>query len=81
MNEPVDVEARFHPDGRVEPRAFLWRGRRYLVTALGRTWEEGDERRFLVMTPGDQVFELAYRPAEAAWRLRRTPESFGPRPI
>ncbi len=77
MNEAIEVEARFTAEGRILPKSFVWRERRYALAAIGRQWEEDGERRFLVMTADEQVYDLAYLPAEAAWRLRRTPQHFG----
>lgn len=79
MDEPIEVEARFLADGGIQPRSFRWQGHRYPIAAVGRQWMHEDERRFLVMTPDERVFELAYLVEAAAWRLRRAPESFGGR--
>jgi hypothetical protein len=77
MNEPLAVEARFMEDGSIRPTAFIWRDKRHVVRAWGRSWLEEDERRFLVMIAGERVYELAFLPAEAAWRMKRTPREFG----
>ncbi|NIS79931.1 MAG: hypothetical protein GTO14_06940 [Anaerolineales bacterium] len=77
MNEPIAVEARFEVDGTIRPMAFIWQGRRYRITSLGRQWEQDSERRFLVMTSSYRVYEVAYLRQESAWRLRRSPEDFG----
>ncbi len=76
MNEAIGVEARFNAGGQIRPLAFIWRGRRYRILSLGRQWDEKGERLFLVMTTGKKIFEIAYLPAEGAWRLRNTPEHF-----
>jgi hypothetical protein len=79
MDEPVEVEARFLADGRIQPRAFRWENRLHPIAAVGRQWTQDGERRFLVMTPDERVFELAYLPDLAGWRMRRTPAAFGDR--
>jgi hypothetical protein len=79
MDEPIEVEARFLVSGEIQPQAFRWQGRRHPVAAVGRQWTEGAEQRFLVMTPEERVFELAFLPQVHAWRLRRTPAAFGDR--
>ena len=71
MNEPIEVEARQEADGELRPTAFVWRGRRLAIRDLGRRWQEDGERRFLVMTDRNQVYELAYSLAEGSWRLVR----------
>lgn len=73
MDEPVDVEASFAADGHLQPRSFDWNGRRHIVASAGRTWTEAGEVHYLVMTPDERVFELAYATERAAWRLRRAP--------
>lgn len=77
--EPIDVEAHFNEAGRPQPQAFIWRGRRFPILGRGRSWRDGSRLHFLVMTPGDLVFELSYAPDTAAWRLVRTPDQRGPR--
>jgi hypothetical protein len=79
MDEPIEVEARFLADGGILPRAFRWQGNEYEIAAVGRHWTEEGERRFLVMTPDERVFELAFRMEDAVWRLRRTPAAFAAR--
>lgn len=79
MDEPIEVEVRFLTDGEIRPQAFRWEGRLYEIAAVGRQWTQEGERRFLVMTPDERVFELAYLADAAAWRLRRTPSAFGGR--
>jgi hypothetical protein len=78
MNEPVHVEAHIDSDGGVRPVAFRWQGERKLIASVGRSWSEAGERRFLVMTANEQVYELAYLPDQASWRLRRRPRDFRP---
>jgi hypothetical protein len=79
MDEPIEVEARFLLSGEIQPQAFRWQGHRHPVISVGRHWTEGPEQRFLVMTSGERVFELAFLPDPPAWRLRRAPSAFGER--
>lgn len=74
MNEPTEVEARFSSDGAVMVLSFTWQGRRLHVTSMGRQWVEGERRHFLVMVPGDRIFELAYSPQTSQWHILRAPE-------
>lgn len=73
----VEVEARFEqPDGPV-PLAFKWQGQRLPVSSIGRTWRTGEDRsivhHYLVSTPVQGIFELAFEPATMQWRVvRRT---------
>ena len=74
VDDPVEVDVRVGTDGDVHPLAFTWRGQRYPVTGLGRTSTQGDKRYFLVMTPGDRVFELCWHVPDNRWLLTRAPE-------
>lgn len=72
----TDVEARFEADGTIRILSFTWRGRRLPVIGSGRTWNDEGEapgRRFLVMAPGDAVFELCLSGA-GKWQILRAPD-------
>lgn len=75
INEPVLVQTRFLPDGRVQPTAFIWRNRTRYVADWGRQWDETADavtwRCYLVRTPTQETFELRYAPAEGRWILAR----------
>jgi hypothetical protein len=76
VRESIAVEVRFGDDGGLRPLAFEWRGRHFRVASLGRQWQEGSVQHFLVMTPEEQVYELAYAPEPAAgqWWLLHAPK-------
>jgi Domain of unknown function (DUF6504) len=80
VNEPILVEARVNRSGRLRPRSFLWRERRYTVASIGRQWLEAGETHVLVMAEGGGTFELALAPDSGAWRLVRSPAEFGAHP-
>lgn len=67
------VEARFDEHGGVTPLAFHWRGRRMPVAACGRTWVTGEgearESHYLVMSAGEEVFELVLEHNTLQWRV------------
>ena len=50
-----------------EPRAFTWRGRRYVVQAVERTWRTPQGPHFLVKTEDGHTCELAYDEVRDAW--------------
>ena len=68
INEPILVQARFLPDGRVLPTAFIWRERTRYIADHGRQWEETVDdmtwRCYLIRTPTGETFELRYALAE-----------------
>jgi hypothetical protein len=69
--KPVQVTARFDPDGKATPLSFTWLGQTYPVNAIGRRWSDEEGQHILVMVPGEQVFELIFAPADARWYLRQ----------
>jgi hypothetical protein len=79
VNEPILVEARAGRNGRLRPRSFLWRERRYTVASVGRQWTHSGETHILVMAEGSGTFELGFAADTGAWRLVRSPEQLGPR--
>lgn len=70
-DEVVPVEARFLPDGKVQPTAFTWRGRRWHVTGLGRQWDDTDGKHVLIEVLDGSRFELCLTAAQGSWRLLR----------
>jgi hypothetical protein len=78
LSEVIHVEARFGEDGEIRPLVFVWEEFRFSVLALGRQWQEGDLRHFLVMTSGKQVFEIVYNEEDGSWRMGRSPSEFVP---
>jgi hypothetical protein len=78
MKAAVQVEAQMLPNGDIRPLAFHWEGGKVIVASLGRCWDEAGERHFLVMTPDERVYELAYLPEQSSWWLVRRPQDFRP---
>jgi hypothetical protein len=75
VHEPVLVQARFLPNGHVQPTAFIWRERTRYIADTGREWDEADEgaswRCYLVRTPNMETFELRFDPGGSRWLLQR----------
>jgi hypothetical protein len=69
--EPIEVTARFNPQGEITPLSFVWRGHTYNVESTGRRWQGKDGVYVLVMVPGDQVYRLLFQPEEVRWKLIR----------
>jgi hypothetical protein len=73
----TDVEARIEAGGAIRVMSFTWQGRRLPVVGSGRTWSDESKasgRHFLVMAPGDAVFELCLSDA-GKWQILRAPEA------
>jgi hypothetical protein len=67
--DPIEVTARFGPQGQISPLRFTWKGRSYLVESSGRRWNGADGQHILVMTGSGAMFELVFLPAEGRWYL------------
>jgi len=76
LNDPIEVTARFEPDGRITPLHFVARGAAYPVDSTGRQWQDETGLHILAMVPGERVVELIFAPGELRWYLRSIP---GPR--
>ena len=76
MSDVIHVEARIGEDGEIIPLAFVWEERRFTVLALGRQWQKGLRRHFLVMTSGEQVFEIIFFEEVGRWCMGRSPAEF-----
>lgn len=74
MTEATEVEARFAEDGHITLLSFTWRGRKRPVLSHGRQWGSEDGFHFLIMTTGDQVFELVFAPLSGLWHIARAPD-------
>lgn len=69
MPESVEVECYSGHTYAQRPRAFTWRGQRYQVEAVERTWRTPQGLCFLVRTSEGSVFELVYNEHEDVWFL------------
>jgi hypothetical protein len=67
--QPVEVTARFGPDGKIIPLRFRWQGGLYPVESTGRRWQVEDGYHILVMTAGGRMFELLFIAQENRWYL------------
>jgi len=69
--EKTTVEAHFGLAGEITPRRFTWRGSTLSVEGLGRRWQEGGKRFFLVLAAGERAFELQLDENTFRWRVSR----------
>lgn len=74
----LQVEQHVEPGSTPRPVAFIWKGTRWVVNSVGRSWDAEGEHHYLLMVQGDRVFELAHSNEAGSWRLVRRPEDFGP---
>jgi hypothetical protein len=67
--DEIEVTARFDPNGKIFPLNFIWRTRRYKVSAVGRQWDGADGRHILVMDIINQTYHLVFKPETSQWFL------------
>ena len=71
----IEVEARFEQPDNPVPLAFKWQGQWVPVSSIGRTWSTGEGRsivhHYMVSTPVQGIFELAFEPTSMHWRVVR----------
>jgi PncC family amidohydrolase len=83
VNEPISVQARFLPDGQMQPIAFTWRERTRYIADIGRQWQDEIDgtvwRSYLVRSSKAEVFELRFDPIRNRWMLARA--WLGTRPV
>jgi len=76
MNTTVDVD--FNRATHT-PSAFVWRGRRYCVSAVQERWRlvgawwngEGEKTFFRVVADTGGIFRICYDHADHSWMLER----------
>ena len=71
LDERIRVLA-FFSAGRISPRAFFWRDKKYRVKAVTYAWQErrGDEviNRFSVDTGAD-LYQISFSNSTYSWRI------------
>ncbi len=77
MRETIRVECYSGHTYAQRPRAFTWRGQRYQVEAVERTWRTPQGSCFLVRTQESSVFELVYDEQKDAWFLETGHRNIG----
>ena len=75
IDEPILVQARFLPDGRIQPTAFVWRRRTRYIADIGRQWQEEASgvtwHCYLARTPTRETFELRLDRGGGRWVLAK----------
>jgi nicotinamide-nucleotide amidase len=67
--QPTRVEAKTSPSGQPIPQSFTWQGHSYLITDIGRRWNDADGQHILVMTAEQQTVELVQSADGSTWYL------------
>jgi hypothetical protein len=67
--QPTQVEAKTGSSGEPIPQSFTWQGRSYLVTDIGRRWNDAAGQHILVMTAEQHTVELVRSADGSAWFL------------
>lgn len=69
--DPIEVTARFDPQGKFTPLSFVWNQRTYRVDSIGRRWDGKDGKHILVMTPGNRAHHLLFATDKGKWYIVR----------
>jgi hypothetical protein len=69
--EPVEVTARFDPQGVITPLNIMKDQKNIPVTGVGRHWSDPQGVHILVMVPGEQIYELLFANAQNRWYMSR----------
>jgi hypothetical protein len=69
--DSIEVTARFDPQGKIIPLSFMWQGRVFKITSIGRNWQAADEYHILVMDQRNQTYHLIYKSGSTQWYLFR----------
>lgn len=67
---PSVVITDFYPPADIIPVSLSWGGEMLEIIDIGRFWEDELGKHFLVMTPGDKIFELVLNSKNFSWLLR-----------
>ncbi len=72
-DERISVLAWFQ-DGKIMPREFIWRNRRYKIKEITYNWRErkGRERiSFFSVSTGADLYQISFNNITFGWRLNR----------
>jgi nicotinamide-nucleotide amidase len=67
--QPAQVDVRSGLSGEPIPQSFTWQGRSYLITDIGRRWNDSHGHHILVMTTEQYTVELVRSTDGSAWFL------------
>jgi hypothetical protein len=70
--EPVEVTARFDPQGAITPLSIIRDQKTIPVTGVGRRWSDSQGVHILVMVPGGLIYELLFANAQNRWFMSGT---------
>lgn len=73
--DSIEVTARFNLEGEATPLSFVWGGKAYPITSVGRRWNDALGQHILVMTPGSQIYELLFTAKHSRWYLSQIANS------
>ncbi len=71
FDEVITVTALIDQNGQTTPKSLSWQGNGYILTAIGRQWEEEDGRHILVEAGNGDRFEILLSRKDLVWRLKR----------
>jgi hypothetical protein len=72
VGEAIKVGAVFDPEQIIQPKWFVWNGRKYAIEKVTFTWKVRDGQKIFyhfAVTDGANLYELTYDASTLSWKL------------
>ena len=72
VGESIKVGAVFDPEQTLQPKWFVWNGRKYTIQRTTFSWKVRDGQRLFLhfaVTDGANLYELTYDALTLSWKL------------
>jgi len=69
----IDLQVKYLPDGKMIPVQFTCQDQTFLVTDIGRNWQDEQGTHILVLTGQGTASELILSSKDAAWYIKQKP--------
>jgi hypothetical protein len=72
IGDSVKVGAVFDPEQTLQPKWFVWNGRKYVIERVTFTWKVRDGQKtfyHFAVTNGANLYELTYDASTLSWKL------------
>lgn len=72
VGESIKVGAVFEPEQTLQPKWFVWNGRKYTIERVTFTWKVRDGLKILyhfAVTDEANLYELTYDASTLSWKL------------
>jgi len=69
----INLQVKYLPDGKMIPVQFSFKGEYFLVTDIGRSWQDEQGTHILVLTGQGPASELILSSKDATWYIKQKP--------